>query len=154
MFPTQIVVTKELDFGEHVWLGALSGKLGKREMQEVLENIQQLSGKEERELADSVLEVSTSVNRHIVEEMIGDDSMCNTLMEIMAPHIELIVKEKEEEGLKKGLEQGLKQGRKEGIYGTVEALRDFGHTDLEIMPVIIKKYGISEREAEEYFSRE
>ena len=106
LFPTQIVVTKELDFGEHVWLGALSGKLGKREMQEVLENIQQLSGKEERELADSVLEVSTSVNRHIVEEMIGDDSMCNTLMEIMAPHIELIVKEKEEEGLKKGLEQG------------------------------------------------
>ena len=55
--------------------------------------------------------------------------------------------------MERGLKQGLKQGRKEGIYGTVEALRDFGHTDSEIMPVLVKRYGISEGEAEEYILR-
>ena len=70
-------------------------------MKEALENIHQPTGKEERELADSILEVSTSVNRSIVKEMIGDDGMCNILLELMAPHIELIVKEKAEIELKR-----------------------------------------------------
>lgn len=99
LFPTQIVVTKELDFEAHVWLGALSGKLGKREMKEVLENVRRLSGKEERELADSVLEVSTSVNRHIVEEMIGDDSIYEALVEIMEHRLVFRDKTKAEEGV-------------------------------------------------------
>ena len=66
-FPTQIVVTGELDKSEHVWLGALSEKLGKQDLRGLLEKIRQLSGKTDRELADSVLEVSIGANRQAVE---------------------------------------------------------------------------------------
>ena len=39
-----------------------------------------------------------------------------------------------------------------GIRETVGALRDFGHKDVEIKEVIIRRYGISEGETEEYFT--
>ncbi len=58
MFPVQIVATGELDKAEHTWLGALSEKLKKQDMTELLKKIRQLTGKNDRELADSVLEVS------------------------------------------------------------------------------------------------
>lgn len=46
-----------------------------------------MTEKADRELADSVLEVSISANRKIVEELIGDESMYEALMEIMEPKI-------------------------------------------------------------------
>ncbi len=142
-FPTQIVVTGELDKSEHVWLGALSEKLGKQDLRGLLEKIRQLSGKTDRELADSVLEVSIGANRHAVEELKGDEEMCQALMEIMEPQLLLRDEEKIKEGLQKGLQKG--------IQGAVEMLREFGYKDSEIKATIIKKYGLSIEEAERYF---
>ncbi len=48
-----------------------------------------MTEKADRELADSVLEVSISANRKIVDELIGDESMYEALMEIMEPQIQL-----------------------------------------------------------------
>ena len=47
----------------------------------------------ERELADAVLEVSVRANQEIVEELKGDESMCQALLEIMEPEINKIVGE-------------------------------------------------------------
>ena len=139
MFPVQIVATGELDKAEHAWLGALSGKLEKQDLTELLEKIRRLTGKNDRELADSVLEVSVGANRRIVEELKGDASMCQALMEIMEPQLLLRDEEKVKEGLQKG------------IQGAVEMLREFGCKDSEIKATIIKKYGLSIDEAENYF---
>ena len=130
-----IIHPGELDKTEHIWLGALSGKLKKQDMTELLVKICQLTGKRDRELADSLLEVSVGANRQIVEEMKGDANMCQALMEIMEPQLLL----REKEGLHKG------------IQGTVEVLRELGHPDSGIKEIIIKKYGLSAIEAEEYF---
>ncbi len=143
MFPVQIVATGELDKAEHTWLGALSEKLKKQDMTELLKKIRQLTGKNDRELADSVLEVSIGANRQIVEELKGDASMCQALMEIMEPQLLLRDEEKINEGLQKGLQKG--------IQGTIDALRKFGHGDLEIKETIIEEYGLSEEEAARYF---
>ena len=70
LFPTQIVVTGELEEGEHIWLGALSGRMKKQSMVRLLEQVGKLSGKVEREYADSVLEVSVGANRNVIEELI------------------------------------------------------------------------------------
>lgn len=48
-----------------------------------------MTEKADRELADSVREVSISANRKIVDELIGDESMYEALMEIMEPQIQL-----------------------------------------------------------------
>lgn len=41
----------------------------------------------DRELADSVLEVSVRANMRVVEELRGDENMCQALLEIMEPEI-------------------------------------------------------------------
>lgn len=143
MFPVQIVVTGELEKAEHTWLGALSEKLGKQDMAELLEKIRKLTGKNDRELADSVLEVSIGANRRVVEELKGDASMYQALMEIMEPQLLLRDEEKINEGMQKGIQKG--------IQGAIDMLRKFGHGDLEIKETIMEEYGLSVEEAEKYF---
>ena len=133
-FPTQIVVTGELNQEAHIWLKGLSGNLEKSDIQKMMDERKHMTEKADRELADSVLEVSISANRTIVEELIGDESMYEALMEIMEPRI----KQREDAIMKKG------------IQDTVDTLRDFGHKDAEIKTAIIKRYNLSLEEAEDY----
>lgn len=151
MFPVQVVVTGELDKAEHTWLGALSEKLEKEDITELLEKIRSLTGKNDLELADSVLEVSIGANRQAVEEWKGDASMCQALMEIMEPQLLLRDEEKISEGLQQGIQQGLQQGLQQGIQGAIDMLRKFGHGDAEIKETIMEEYGLSAEEAEGYF---
>ena len=138
LFPIQIIVTGELDSVSHIWLGDLSEKMSKQDMLELFKSISKLSGKADREFADSVLEISIGANKQIMEELRGEENMCQALMEIMEPQLLL----REEEGIRAGL--------KTGIRGAVDTLRDFGHGDFEIRTAIMEKYNLSEKEAEEY----
>ncbi|MDE6601057.1 MAG: hypothetical protein K2K90_02605 [Lachnospiraceae bacterium] len=142
LFPTQIIVTKELEQDSHIWLKALSERLGKDDIRNLLDGVNRLTEKMDKELADSVLEVSIGANKQVVEELIGDESMCQALMEIMEPVIQL----RDQENIEKGLRQGLKQG----IQATIDTLREFGHGDAEIKTAIVKKYDISAEEVDEY----
>jgi len=90
LFPTQIIVTKELDGPGHMWLKALSGKLKKQELKDLIEQIDGLTRSFDRELAGAVLEVSVQVNKKTVEELKGDEGMCQALLEIMEPEINKI----------------------------------------------------------------
>ena len=97
-------------------------------------------------MADSVLEVSIGANRGAMEELIGDESMYETLMEMMEPRLQVIFQERENAGIQKGMQQGMQQG----IKGTVDILRELGHGDEEIKIRIMEKYDLKEEEAEEY----
>ena len=108
----------------------------------LIECAEKLTGKAEREFADSVLEVSIGANKQVIEELLGDERMCQALMEIMEPHLQL----REKAGMKEGIKEGIKQG----INGAVDTLRAFGHGDLEIKNAIMQRYVLSEEEAEEY----
>ena len=133
-FPVQIVVTNELDWDIHGWLKALSPNLKKDDFRKLLDKRNHTTDKSDRELIDSILEVSFGANRKIVEELIGDESMYETLMEIMEPQIQL----REKAALKKG------------IQITVKSLKDFGVSEDDIKKAIIKNYGLSEGDAQEY----
>ncbi|MDE6905296.1 MAG: hypothetical protein K2P76_10240 [Lachnospiraceae bacterium] len=65
--------------------------------------------------------------------------MYEVLMEIMEPKIKL----REDEVRKEGL--------KEGIQGTIVALSDLGQGNVNIKRTIMKIYGLSDEEANEYF---
>ena len=138
LFPTQIVVTRELDEGSHIWLKALSERLEKEDIRNLLEGVNRLTEKIDKELADSVLEVSIGANKQIIEELIGDESMCQALMEIMEPVIQEKVKKE------------LKKESKKGIQVTIDTLREFGHGDVEIKEAIMRRYDISDEEVEGY----
>ncbi len=143
LFPTQIIVTKELDSEAHIWLKALSDRVEKQDMETLLERISRLTEQGDRELADSVLEVSAQVNWHLLDELRGDDNMSEALVEIFMPILEPIIEARVEA---RALEEGLKKG----IQGLVEILRDLGHEDIEIRQIIQKKYDLSDEAVSEY----
>ena len=143
LFPTQIVVTGELDGVSHIWLSALSRRMEKQSMARLLERAGRLSGKADQEFADSVLEVSIEANKQVVKELMGDDNMCQALMEIMEPQLLL----RDNEVRKEGRIEGRKEGK---IEGTVETMRDFGRGDGEIKEMIMQKYSLTEKEAQMY----
>lgn len=142
LFPTQIIVTKELNPKEPLWLSALSGGMQKQQMKALLEKIEGFDTKFERELADSVLEVTVRANWQIVQELRGDEHMCQALLELMEPEINKIKKEAEEEAQRKGMQKGIK--------GTVTALRDCGQNEEAIKEAIVRVYNLSSEEAERY----
>lgn len=170
LFPTQIIVTKELERDAHIWLKVLSDRIEKRDMEELLKRISRLTEQGDKELADSVLEVSAQVNREVLEELKGDDNMSEALLEIFMPiveplieaRIEPLIATRVEAGIetqmllvketvaKEALREGKKEGKKEGIQGTVDVLRDLGHGDIEIRQIIQKKYGLTDEEWAEY----
>lgn len=134
-FPVQIIATGELEKSAHTWLRALSKKLDRGSLQDLLEKISQMTEKNDREMADSVLEVSIGANRQLIEGLIGDDDMYETLMEIMEPRIEEIRSAERKEGR---------------IQGTIETLRRLKHRDIEIRSVIMEQYQLTEEEASGY----
>ena len=154
LFPTQIIVTKELNPKEHVWLKALSSQMEKQQMRELLEKIEKLDLTFDRELADSVLQVSVSANKQVVEELRGDENMCQALLEIMEPEINKIkaevTKEVTREVTKEVTREVTKEVTSKGIRNIVTVLRDCGQGNAEIIRAIVKVYGISQDEAADY----
>ncbi|MCI9500658.1 MAG: hypothetical protein HFG76_01390 [Hungatella sp.] len=111
-FSTQIIVTRELEGESHTWLKALSDKLKKEQLKSLLECTEGLKLKVERELADAVLEVSIRANQKVVEELKGDESVCQALLEIMEPEISKIVGEATEKVRKETEERVQKETEK------------------------------------------
>ncbi len=169
LFPTQIIVTRELDTKHHTWLKSLSDKLEKHEIKQLLEKIEGLSESFDKRLADSILEVAIRANKETVEELIGDESMCQALMEIMEPEINQIINEQtqkildEKKQMQKLLEeqeqklleeqkqkQQLLEEREQSILQMVVTLREFGAANSKIKECLINNYKLSEEEAEGY----
>ena len=71
LFPTQIIVTRELDEITHIWLSSLSEKMEREKMARLLESTRKLTGKAEQEFADSVLEVSIGASRIPRSKLLG-----------------------------------------------------------------------------------
>lgn len=145
-FPAQIIVTSELDNGSYMWLKALSAKLDKKDIQNLLDNIHQMSEKADKEMAASVLEISMEANKQIAEELKEGDTVFETLMEIMEPKINEIMESKINEIRKAEKKEGLK----EGIQGTINVLRKLKLEDAEIQTMIMEQYNLTENEVKEY----
>ena len=138
MFPTQVVVTSELDPSRHIWLSSLSSNLGLDQLRNLVAASRALEDKHDRELADSLLDVVARANTDMLERLKEEDEMGKSLYEIMKPEIDEAVRQGREqamkeglrEGLAAGLEQGLERGRaqglNEGIRATVERMLDRG----------------------------
>ena len=77
-------------------------------------------------------------NRRAVEELRGDEGMCEALLEIMEPEIMKIKEETRQETMR------------EAILRAVEGFRDLGADDDRIKEILKKKYAFSDEEAEKY----
>lgn len=138
LFPTQIVVTKELNPQEHIWLAALSDGMHKQQLKDLLVKVESFHTKLDRELADAVLGVAIKANWQTAQELRGDGNMCEALMELMEPEINKIKESVREETTQ------------QGIKNAVTALKNSGHTNDAIKNFLVMAYSITQSEAEKY----
>ena len=162
LFPTQIIVAKELDMGHHTWLRSLTDKLEEKDMRRLLMDTSHLKGKQDKEFADSVLEVCFRANRQIIEKLKGDDTMSEALLEIMEPLIEPIIAERIEPMIAERIEPMIaerehtiairvkKETKEEDIKNTILLLRKLGHSDDVIRKAIMEQYLLSGEEITKY----
>ncbi len=139
LFPTQIIVTKELDGPEHTWLKSLSGRLKKQELKDLLKRIDGLTHDFDRKLADAILEVSIQANQEIVEELKGDASMCQALLEIMEPEINKITEKAVKEATEKEARETAINMLKSGKFFPEEIKKYVPRLSIEEIKTIAKK---------------
>lgn len=130
LFPTQIIVVKELDKGQHFWLRFLSGSVKEEDMREFLEKVRHLEDKLDRESADSVLEVCLRENRALIEKLIGDDSMSEALLEIMEPKIIEIRHQAKTEGMERGKMESARRMLESGRL-SIEEIAEYSGLEVE-----------------------
>lgn len=88
LFPMQIVVTKELNKNIHIWVTSLTRTLDRARAKKLLEICSGLEEDDDRQNADSVVNVSSEANIELFKNMIHEgDQMCEELKELLAPEI-------------------------------------------------------------------
>ena len=109
MFPTQVIIQKELPGEENVWLSRLRQDL---EMEaDVPALARAYHGKEENPLYSEAMDLIVTANWELYKE---SEKMCNALNELFAEKMERERVKGLTEGEKRGLAEGERKGRAEG----------------------------------------
>ncbi len=88
LFPMQVLVTKELNEESHVWVTSLTRTMSREGAQKLLYNYSSLKDSEDKQNADSVMNVTSQANIELFKKMIQEgDHMCEELKELLAPEI-------------------------------------------------------------------
>lgn len=137
-FPVQILITREIGKKEHTWLRSLSENMDTEEMTALVNAIGRLEEPYDKELADSVFQVSIQANREVMELLKESDTMCQALLEIMEPEI----RERE----------AISEARGE-IRGAISTLLKLGYSNEEVISALQKSLEITEEQAEKYLAK-
>ena len=117
VFPTQVIVQKELPAEENVWLSRLRQDL---EMEaDVPALAMAYRGKEENPLYSEAMDLIVTANWELYKE---SEKMCNALNELFAEKMERERAKGLAEGERRGLAEGERKGRAEGRGLSVLAL--------------------------------
>ena len=112
LFPTQIIVTKEL------------------------ERLEELKGDDN--MSEALLEIFMPIVEPLIEADIKtrvEAGIATQMLLVKETVAKEALKEGILEGKKEGKKEGILEGKKEGIQGTVDVLRDLGHEDIEIRQI-------------------
>ena len=96
-----------------MWLRSLTEHLTKIDAQHLVYQIRGLQYKDEKEFADSVLQVAMSANKETFAKLKEESSMCEALMELMRPEYEA--------DMKIATEQGMEQGKQQVLFDLVSS---------------------------------
>lgn len=127
LFPVQILVLREMEWHKHIWVTALQRKISLEHAKVLIFAMKKLEYSDEREWADSVLQLAIANNKEIFEQIKEEKFMCQALRELMADEInEELYKAEcrgEEKGRILGEERGIKLGEARGAKNLGEIIR-------------------------------
>lgn len=118
----QIVVTRELDPKEHIWLTSLDDQMKEKDARILITEAGKLTAKDDREYADSVLQIAMMKNRDVFQQGKESDGMCQAFWELYAPEIEADRRKSEKRGMEIGQKHGMEIGEKRGERRTLISL--------------------------------
>ncbi len=88
LFPMQILVTKELNEENHIWVTPLTRTMSRTRAQKLLNNYSALKNDEDKRNADSIVNVASEANIELFKKLIQEgEQMCEELKELLAPEI-------------------------------------------------------------------
>ena len=105
-FSTRVVVTQELEPGEHRSLRILSNHAKKDDVEEFLRKAERMNTPRDRQNVEAVLQVSVRANDELYREIRRDANMCDALRELMKDDLEDARKLGESEGEVRGKAMG------------------------------------------------
>lgn len=88
LFDIQVIVTKELDENEHMWIVSLTRKLNEKTARNLVTAYGMMYDKDEKNSAHAVFDVAERGNRGVFEKLKEVPEMHEVLMEIMKPEID------------------------------------------------------------------
>ena len=143
LFPTQLVVTGELDGSAHSGLRVLTNRATEDDVRRFLADALTETGQGDQSNVDSILQVSVSANNQIYEQIRRDSGMCQALRELMKDEIQ--------KDIDRGRAEGRAEGKAECIRALVDAYRtDMGLDDQTIAEKISARFGLTHDQAWEY----
>ena len=101
-FPAQVIVTQELEPGEHRSLRILSNHAKKEDVEEFLREAEGMNTPRDRQNVEAVLQVSVKANDELYRKIRRDANMCDALRELMKDDLEDARKLGESEGEVRG----------------------------------------------------
>ena len=122
-FPAQIIVTQELEPGEHLSLRILSNHAKKEDVEEFLRKAEGMNTPRDRQNVEAVLQVSVKANDELYREIRRDANMCDALRELMKDDLE--------DARKKGEAIGKAEGEAKGkVMGEAKIILKMNHSGM------------------------
>ena len=118
-FPAQIIVTQELEPGEHRSLRILSNHAKKEDVEEFLRKAEEMNTPRDRQNVEAVLQVSVKANDELYREIRRDANMCDALRELMKDDLE--------DARKMGEAKGKAEGK---IMGEAKIILKMNHSGM------------------------
>lgn len=88
-FGTQVIVAKELDESEHIWIKSLTDKLSQRQVKELIIESNVLLGRPEAEYVEALLQIVSKANYEIFDKIKKEDAdMYSAWRELFQPEID------------------------------------------------------------------
>lgn len=123
LFAVQILVLREMTWEKHIWVTALQRQITREHARLLLLEMRKLEKVQEREWADSVLQLAIANNKEIFERLKGDEFMCQALRELMAEEIDEELYKARCIGEKEGEKRGEKRGEENGQRSLGEVIK-------------------------------
>ena len=112
----QILVTGEMNPEEHIWLTSLSDHVEEKQARRLIREVHALTEKDDKEYADSVLQIAMERNKEIFDKIRSDELMCQALWDFFKTEIEQEKRNSEICGEKRGEQRGERRGEQRGAY--------------------------------------
>ena len=125
--PAQIIVTQELEPGEHRSLKILSNHAKKEDVEEFLRKAEGMNTSRDRQNVEAVLQVSVRANDELYREIRRDANMCDALRELMKDDIEREVSAARKLGESEGEVRGKAMGE---VVGEAKIILKMNHSGM------------------------